>query len=89
LRSPFGINDQGQIVGLSIESPTATTGSGFLRDTSGRFTAIHRPGADATAAFDINNRGQISGVAVRFEDLASPPPTGAPSPDLPAPPAGP
>jgi probable HAF family extracellular repeat protein len=72
---PYGINDHGQIVGLSAPSPTATTGSGFLRDARGRITAINRPGAAVTSAFDINNRGQIVGVAVNPEDQASPPPT--------------
>jgi probable HAF family extracellular repeat protein len=75
LTVPYGINDQGQIVGLSASGPTATTGSGFLRDARGRITAINRPGAAITVAFDINNRGQIVGVAVNPEDLASPPPT--------------
>jgi hypothetical protein len=70
---PFGINDHGQIVGLSIVS--ATTGSGFLRDASGRLTAINRPGATVTAAFDINNRSQIVGVAGNPEDQATSPPT--------------
>jgi uncharacterized membrane protein len=31
----------------------------------GRFTAINRPGAAGTVAFDINNRGQIVGSAYR------------------------
>jgi hypothetical protein len=29
----------------------------------GRLTAINRPGVAATAPFDINNRGQIVGLA--------------------------
>jgi probable HAF family extracellular repeat protein len=78
LTVPYGINDQGRIVGLRTDSPTVTTGSGFLRDPSGRFTAINQPGADTTVTFDINNRGQIAGVGLRTEDLtgplASPPP---------------
>jgi hypothetical protein len=69
---PFGINDQGQIVGYSFSDPTAPTPSGFLRDARGRFTAINRPGAIGTAAFDINNRGQIAIIA------PSPPPTDPP-----------
>jgi YD repeat-containing protein len=69
---PFGINDQGQIVGTSV---TGMTGSGFLRDARGRLTAINRPGKTITIAFDINNRGQIVGIALNPEDLASPPPT--------------
>jgi probable HAF family extracellular repeat protein len=76
---PFGIDDRGQIVGLSVL--TATTGSGFLRDARGRFTAINRPGAAVTAPFDINNRGQIVGVAPIADATPSPqrtstPPTG-------------
>ena len=63
LTVPYGINDQGRIVGLSASSPTATTGSGFMRDGRGRITAINRPGAAVTLAFDINNRDQIVGIA--------------------------
>ena len=75
---PYGITDQGQIVGLSASSPTATTGSGFLRDARGRITAINRPGKSITIAFDINNRGQIVGIAVNPEDLAGAQPTDTP-----------
>ncbi len=81
---PYGINDHGQVVGLSAGGLTATTGSGFLRDASGRLTAINRPGATVTVAFDVNNRGQIVGVAFNPEDLASPQPTGTPPMDMPA-----
>jgi probable HAF family extracellular repeat protein len=74
----FGINDQGQVVGFSAASLTATTASGFLRDARGRFTAINRPGATITAAFDINNRGQIVGVAPIADTPPSPQPTTTP-----------
>jgi probable HAF family extracellular repeat protein len=74
----FGINDQGQIVGYSATSLTATTASGFLRDARGRFTAINRPGATITAAFDINNRGQIVGFAPIADTPPSPQPTSTP-----------
>jgi uncharacterized membrane protein len=58
---PYGINDHGQVVGLSSGGLTATTASGFLRDAQGRFTAINRPGATVTVAFDVNDRGQVAG----------------------------
>jgi hypothetical protein len=74
----FGINEQGQVVGFSAASPTATTTSGFLRDARGRITAINRPGATFTAAFDINNRGQIVGVAPIADTPPSPQPTSTP-----------
>jgi uncharacterized membrane protein len=79
LTVPYGINDHGQIVGLSAASLTATTASGFLRDARGRITAINRPGATLTVAFDINNRGQIIGVAPIADTPPSPQPTSTPS----------
>jgi probable HAF family extracellular repeat protein len=75
---PYGINDHGQVVGISFNDLAGTTASGFLRDTRGRLTAINRPGKSITIAFDINNRGQIVGVAVNPEDLASAQPTDTP-----------
>src|SRR5512133_988859 len=69
----YGINDQGQVVGFSAASLTATTASGFLRDARGRLTAINRPGKTITIAFDINNRGQIVGVAGTPDPPPSPP----------------
>ena len=53
-----------------LDAGVACTASGFLRDASGRFTAINRPGSAVTAAFDINNRGQIVGVTANPEDKA-------------------
>ena len=53
---PLGINNRGQIVGTSSDE---AIGHGFLlqKDT---FTTIDAPGAVlSTAAFSINDRGQI------------------------------
>ena len=59
-------------MGYSVRDLTAPTVSGFLRDGRGRITAINRPGAAGTVAFDINNRGQIAIIA------PDPPPTDPP-----------
>jgi probable HAF family extracellular repeat protein len=50
----YGINDAGQIVGVS--------GSHGFLDTGGSFTQIDVPGATRTAAYGINNLGQIVGT---------------------------
>ena len=62
-----GINGHGQIVGFYL-NPERTI-HGFLRDRGrgaqrdeGVFTTIELPGALATSADDINNRGQIVGT---------------------------
>jgi hypothetical protein len=65
-------------VGYSSSDPAASTFSGFLRDARGRLTAINRPGAAGTAAFDINNRGQIVGFAPIADAAPSPQPTDPP-----------
>src|SRR5215467_8024170 len=60
--TPFGINDEGQIVGLFIDSTAVV--HGFLRDTSGSFTTIDVPGVASgctTEARGINNAGEIVG----------------------------
>jgi uncharacterized membrane protein len=61
------INNRGQIVGAYVDAELAT--HGFLRDR-GRgarrdesvFTTVDVPGAVATTADDLNNRGQIVGT---------------------------
>ena len=62
-----GINGRGQIVGFYLDAEG--TIHGFLRDRGrgarrdeGVFTTIELPGALATSADDINNRGQIVGT---------------------------
>ena len=65
-------------MGFSAASLTATTASGFLRHARGRLTAINRPGAAVTAAFDINDRGQIVGFAPIADAAPSPQPTHPP-----------
>jgi uncharacterized membrane protein len=62
-----GINDRGKIVGFHLDAEG--TIHGFLRDRGrgarrdeGIFTTIDLPGALATTADEINNRGQIVGT---------------------------
>jgi hypothetical protein len=50
----------------------------------GRFTTINVPGAKATNAQKINNRGQIVGVAGDPENLPGSQPTDAASMSMPA-----
>jgi hypothetical protein len=71
---PVGINERGQIIGLTGEVSAA---DGFLWDR-GRFTPITRPGAAVTVLFGINNRGQVVGAAGNPGDQASTEPTDPP-----------
>jgi uncharacterized membrane protein len=54
---PLDVDDRGQIVGEY--SDAAGISHGFLRDARGMITSIDVPGAQASEAFGINNRGQI------------------------------
>ena len=57
---PIGINERGQTVGQYVVDDSKQ--SGFVRDRRGRIRKFDVPGARATAAFKINNRGQIVGT---------------------------
>ena len=56
---PVGINERGQTVGQYVVDDSKQ--SGFVRDRRGRITQFDVPGARATVASKINNRGQIVG----------------------------
>jgi hypothetical protein len=71
----MGINDRRPGRGLQHQRPDRHVLLGFLREARGRSNAINRPGKSITLVFDVNNRGQIVGVALNPEDLGSPPPT--------------
>lgn len=65
---PFGINDRGQIAGLTTRSlplGTASDAHGFVlrQGAGGPFTAVDVPGATlGTAAFHISDAGVVVGV---------------------------
>jgi hypothetical protein len=56
---PQGINDQGQIAGISLDANEVQTG--FVRDPDGSLTSIALS-AIGTKARDVNDRGQVVGV---------------------------
>jgi hypothetical protein len=74
---PFGLNDRGQIVGVSGDPADPTTARGFLlaKGAMGPFTTISRPGAPVTVPTDINDRGQIVGLAEIPDATQGPQPT--------------
>ena len=55
-----GINDEGDVVGFTQPSPTATTSDGFLWHDD-QIKKIDFPGSTFTQALGINNRGEIVG----------------------------
>jgi hypothetical protein len=85
---PFGVNNRGQIVGLTAAALPLTAASdahGFvLRDgAGGPLTPVDVPGAVfGTAVFDINNAGAVVGVYGN-PDAAAGPPSASTTPDMP------
>jgi probable HAF family extracellular repeat protein len=64
---PFALNNRGQIAGFTgTEIPVTASGSarGFVlrHGTDGRFTPVNVPGAAATGATGINDKGTIVGL---------------------------
>jgi hypothetical protein len=59
--TPLGIDNLGHVVGTYTDADADATYHGFLRDPHGRITTIDIPGAKATVASRINDRGQIVG----------------------------
>jgi hypothetical protein len=66
------------ISALTWSPPTTIRGFPLAKGAKGPFTTIGRPGATATAPFDVNNRGQIVGIAGNPADQASTQPTDTP-----------
>jgi len=65
---PFGVNDQGWVVGRFSRKGNATDGHGFLHQLgSDRFVIYDYPGASFTSFGGINNGGLICG---RYQDDA-------------------
>ncbi|MFG1708675.1 hypothetical protein ACFLIM_36310 [Nonomuraea sp. M3C6] len=89
---PFGVNNRGQIAGLTAAALPLGVNSdahGFaLRDgAGGPFTRIDVPGAvGGTAVFDINNTGALVGVYANPGATSGPPPASA-MPGIPGKPA--
>jgi probable HAF family extracellular repeat protein len=80
---PFGINNRGQIVGFTTDGPGLRQSQeihGFLlaKGAGGPFTGIDVPGAPATGATGINDRGQIVGLYANPEAPPGPPSTSTP-----------
>jgi hypothetical protein len=75
---PSDINNRAQIVGRTVSDLAGAELHGFLlaKGIEGDFTPIDFPGALSTAAFGLNDRGQIRGTYVN-PDAA---PDGQPSP---------
>jgi probable HAF family extracellular repeat protein len=67
--TPFDINDRGAIAGAyavgSAAAPESVVFHGFLRKPSGAVITVDVPGASATGASGINNRGAVVGT---YED---------------------
>ena len=57
---PYGINNQGQVVGEYVDA--ASTSHGFLLD-NGTYTTIDAPGGTSTWATDIDDHGRIVGIS--------------------------
>jgi probable HAF family extracellular repeat protein len=80
---PFGIDVRGRIVGFTTDGPGLRQSQeihGFLvaKGVDGPFTRIDVPGAPATGATGINDRGQIVGLYANPEAAPSPQPTATP-----------
>jgi hypothetical protein len=56
----FGIDNRGRIVGVYDTADGRT--HGYLREVDGRFRTIDVPGAYATVATRINDRGHVVGT---------------------------
>jgi hypothetical protein len=84
---PWGINNQGQIVGLiTAQLPLATDTHGFVlrRGAGGPLTQIDFPGASGTLASGIDDRGRIVGLYGNPAAAApSPQPAGMPPVGMP------
>jgi hypothetical protein len=75
---PFGINDDGQIVGYTADDLEQTGARGFLlsEGPDGPFTPISVPGAPKTVALGISDRGDVVGLHENPDLTPSPPATG-------------
>lgn len=66
LRTAFGINDAGRIVGFGIDPNNAAVNVGYVLDTStnAAFTVGALPGFNGAIAFDVSQAGHVVGSSM-------------------------
>ncbi|MFO0873931.1 MAG: hypothetical protein U0575_08175 [Phycisphaerales bacterium] len=74
LRTAFGINDAGRIVGFGIDPNNAAVNVGYVLDTSTNtaFSVGALPGRNGAIAFDVSGAGHITGSSMLNQGSGTP-----------------
>jgi len=74
LRTAFGINDSGRVVGFGIDPNNAAVNVGYVLDTAtnSAFTVGALPGRNGAIAFDVSNGGHVVGSTMLNQGSGTP-----------------